>query len=221
MRTSPPRRTGPTSPASRHTTAPTAAPTQGSGTPGKTAPPLPLKRSTDLAGHLLGAARLPALSDGFTWTVSGTDAQDTAAVGDCQKASLEAIGAVTAVRRTFAPADGSSVGAVQVVARFADRKSAWQAHEVLGAWHEDCAERLAYAREQIGPLREVLVGTGSGQSYRSVLGSGRRDSRATGLGIVRTGEYLSIVEITAAPAAYPQGWDPARAAVRRIARTFA
>jgi len=115
------------------------------------------------------------------------------------------------VSRTFTAADG--LAATQVVARFADAKSAWRAHQVLTAWRDDCESRVA--RSQIGPLEPITVHTGTADGYR---GSVR--TRAGSLGILRAGDYLTVVEITASDDRYPTSWDPARKAVRRIARTF-
>ncbi|WP_460830802.1 hypothetical protein [Nocardioides hungaricus] len=158
--------------------------------------------------HLLDAARLPTFA-GHTWKVS--PAGGPGAVGACQKTPLETIGAVEAASRRFTADDG--LAAVQVVARFVDAKSAWRAHRVLVAWREDCEERVRDST--VGPLRPVTVATGTADSY---LGSYR--ARAAGLGILRSGRYLTLVEIAAGREAYPTTWDPARVAVRRIARTF-
>lgn len=199
---------------------------------GKSAPLLPLPRTALathlLAVHLLAGDRMPALTNDFAWRVLDDGPEDTQSVGACQKASLETIGAVTAVRRTYAEDSGGSAEgaggsavATQVVARFADDKSAWRAHEVLQSWREDCEERLDYPRKDVGPLRTVVVRVGTGNNYRTVYGpkATKRD-RTAGFGIVRTGSFLSIVEITTGPEDYPSDWDPARAAVRRISRTF-
>jgi hypothetical protein len=162
---------------------------------------------TDTA-HLLAAERLPTVG-GRAWTV-GTDPVE-GAVGACQKTDLTTIGAVDAVSRTFTADDG--VTATQVVARFADAKSAWRAHRVLTAWREDCEKRVE--RAEVGPLEPITVRTGTADGYR---GSFR--ARSAGLGILRAGDSLTLVEITAAGDRYPTSWDPARKAVRRIARTF-
>ncbi|MCW2791051.1 MAG: hypothetical protein JWO76_149 [Nocardioides sp.] len=188
--------------------------------------PLPTLRRESAAGHLLDAERMPALADGVAWTVVDEGPEATERVGACQKTSLESIGALDAVRRTFTvPGEAgdraSSTGAVQVVARFADDKSAWRAHEVLRSWRDDCEQRLDFPRKEVGPLETVPVRVGTGDNYRTVYGprSAERGTTA-GLGIVRSGSYLSVVEITTAVDDYPAGRDPARVAVRRIARTF-
>jgi len=174
-------------------------------------------RRTPLEAHLLTAEHLPALTprtDGGGWTVSATGPEDSVSVGACQKTSLETIGAVSAVRRTYAPADDSRGQAVQVVARFADDKSAWRAHEVLRSWHEAC-------EAEVGPLRSVTVDTGTGENYRvryAASEAGR--ARVAAFGIVANGPYLSVVEIKAVRRDFPTDRAPARSAVRRIARSF-
>ncbi|HEY0950201.1 hypothetical protein [Nocardioides sp.] len=165
------------------------------------------------AAHLLDADTLPAL-DERTWTVADTgpeDPEQDAAVGACQKTVLDTIGAIETVRRSFT-APGRA-GATQVVARFADARSAWRAHQVLISWQEDCAERVGGT--DVGPVRSVTVAAGTGDAYRTAAGR-----RASGLGILRSGPFLTLVEVTTGDDDYPDRRDPARAAVRRIARTF-
>jgi hypothetical protein len=179
----------------------------------------PLHRTMP-ASHLLTAERMPSPDGETGWRIADRGPED-AAVGACQKTDLETIGAVSAVRRSFASSpDGPWF--TQVVAEFADAKSAWRAHEVLRAWQADCEERLDFARTEVGPLRTVDVRAGTGEGYRTAYGP-RAKGRgwATGLGIVRRGSLLSVVEYRTTATDYPTGRDPARMAVRRIARTFA
>jgi hypothetical protein len=164
---------------------------------------------------------MPALSDAGSWVVEQEGPEGDDPVGACQKTPLVSIGAVSASRRDFATPDGAG-HASQVVGRFADSESAWRAHEVLRAWREDCEQRLEFPRKDVGPLEDVPVETGIGTSYAASYGpKPETKGLSAGFGIVRKGRYVSIVEITAPPAEWPHGWDPARAAVRRIARTFA
>lgn len=169
---------------------------------------------------------MPAMGADVTWMVTGDGPEDTQQAGTCQKTSLGSIGAVSAVRRTFAVRDQAGTKplpeALQVVARFADPKSAWRAHRVLAAWREDCAERLDHVRREVGPMRPIWrVQVGIGENYLAEYGPKAPDRGwAAGFGIVRTGSYLSIVEIRTGSTDYPAGRDPARVAVRRIARTF-
>ncbi|WP_284535898.1 hypothetical protein [Nocardioides sp. T2.26MG-1] len=165
------------------------------------------------AAHLLDAESLPPLGDG-SWEVAATGPEDPerdGTVGTCQKTLLGPIGAVETVRRTFtAP---GRLAATQVVARFADSRSAWRAHQVLVAWRDDCADRVDGS--DVGPLRPLDVRSGTGESYRT---DARK--RAAGLAILRTGSFLTLVEVAAGAEHYPTGWDPARVAARRVARTF-
>lgn len=157
--------------------------------------------------HLLAADRLPTIG-GRAWTVGdGTDG----AVGACQKTPLDTIGAMSATSRSYHADDGLT--ASQVVAEFPDAKSAWRAHQVLLSWRDDCESRVKHAA--VGPLEPITVHTGTADSYR-----GSFTARSAGLGILRAGSYLTLVEITASGDRYPTTWDPARKAVRRIARTF-
>ncbi len=181
---------------------------------------VPSARPDGSWGHLLSADRMPGLGDGLTWSVAATEPERSDPTGACQKTSLVDIGAVRAVRRVFAGPADSGVEARQIVARFADPRSALRAQKVLTAWRDDCEERLDYPRKEVGPMEEVTTEPGVGGSYHLTYGS-RRQTDAAGLGIVRTGAWLTIVEISADSEVYPTDWNPARRAVRKIATTFA
>lgn len=208
------------------TTEPTAGPTAGPPAPESSVTTRPARtprghkvgslqpraRATT-AEHLLDADRLPTVGE-RAWVVDATRPEDPdrdPAVGACQKTVLGTIGAIETVRRTFTAPD--RVSATQVVARFADARSAWRAHQVLVAWRDDCSERLD--RADVGPMEPVTVHTGTAESYRTAA-----RKQAAGLGILRTGRYLTLVEVTARSQRYPDSWDPARVALRRVARTF-
>lgn len=185
-----------------------------------TAPRARTDRSSKPGDHLLAAESLPRLGGGAAWEVRTTGPEHSRPVGACQKTPLVDIGAVTAVRRVFVGPEESGMRTRQVVAEFADAKSAWRAHEVLAAWRDDCEQRLQ-RRSDVGPMEDVdLEVRATGAHYRAVLGS-RDRRRTTGFGIVRTGRWLSIVEIRATPSDYPARWSPSSRAVRRIADTFA
>jgi hypothetical protein len=88
----------------------------------------PVHRTT-AASHLLTAARMPSPAGGTAWRIADRG-RENAVVGACQKTDLQTIGAISVVRRSFASGpDGP--WATQVVAQFADARSAWRAHEVL------------------------------------------------------------------------------------------
>jgi hypothetical protein len=166
-------------------------------------------RRSGPAAHLLDADTMPTA--GASWSSTDTNADDFEVLGPCHLASLVDIGALGAVRRTWT-ADGSTPRAVQVVARFADNKSAWRANQVLDSWQADCASRVDGT---VGPLRDVAVTTGVGQAYRVDQGD-----RATDLGVVRKGAFLSVVSVLGPAAKVPEDSAVAKAAVKRIAATF-
>ncbi len=184
---------------------------------GKIAPtPLPMARPDGSRTHLLTAETLPA-DDDTAWTVRGTGPEGSRRVGACQQASLEDIGALHAVIRVFAGPDGSGLQARQLVARTADAKSAWRTHEVLRSWRADCEERLDYPSKDVGPMEAVELDSATGGHYRATYGP-QEDTDVAGLGIVRAGRWLSVVEIIATEGSVPRAWT--RRAVRRIAATF-
>lgn len=198
----------PTAPEATPSASPTAQERHGGRHKTGTLQPHARPRRTPAVEHLLAPEDLPAVAG--VWSVASADGggADDPTVGACQKTGLVAIGALESVARTYS-ADGAT--ATQVVARFGDARSAWRAHEVLEAWREDCAERVRNV--SVGALDEVAVPVGTGASYRA-----DHPRRAAGLGILRAGAYLTLVEVSAAK--YPTGWEPARVAVRRVARTF-
>ena len=181
---------------------------------------VPAARPDGSRAHLLTAARMPALGQGLAWSVASTQPETPGPTGACQKTSLVDIGAVHSVLRVFAGPRGSGVEARQIVARFADHKSAWRAEQVLRAWRDDCESRLDYPRKAVGPLEEIATQPAISGHYRLTYGS-RRATDAAGLGMVREGRWLTIVEIRAGSDVYPTAWNPARRAARKIATTFA
>ena len=193
----------------------TARPSRGVG---KIAPtPLPMARPDGSRSHLLTAQRLPPVAGATTWTDRGTTPEGSRRVGACQLASMVDIGALHAVIRVHTGPEGSGLRSRQLVARLADPKSAWRAHEVLRSWRADCEERLDYPRKEVGPMEVVDLETGTGGHYRATYGP-RKDTDVADLGIVRSGRWLSVVEITATEGDVPEAWT--RRAVRRIAATF-
>lgn len=207
--------TSPSSPAP--TPAATTKPKRSKGV-GKIAPtPLPMARPDGSRTHLLTATSLPTAASGTSWTVRGTGPESSRRTGLCQEASLVDIGALHAVIRVFAGPDESGLRSRQLVARFADPKSAWRAHEVLRSWRADCEERLDRPRPDVSPMEDVEVDAGKGGHYRASYGP-KKDTDFAGLGIVRSGKWLSLVEISATEGDYPDTWT--RRAVRRVAATF-
>ena len=193
--------------------------------PRVTAPGAPLGRARVPASGralLLDPAELPVLADGNRWTTTATTPQDTDPVGVCQRASLTDIGAVSTLRRTFANGHGEArhpAGAVQVVADFADARSATRALKVLEAWWRDCTEQLDQPHRRVAAMRTVEVPAGTARAYRATYGPRARAARhLEGLAFLRRGATITVVRVEARAGGFagPRA-NPARGAVRRLA----
>jgi len=167
-----------------------------------------------LEDRLIPAAELPGVNDQTVWEAGETAPEGGVPHGSCQRTSLVDIGAQDSVVRTYAGGDG--VTGLQVVAEFADPKSAWRAHQVLKTWTTECAEQLEAGFEKVGPLAPVTVAGGGAQSALVQHGDAGADEHAfAGIAIVRVGEYLSVVEIDVLGQDYnyEPGQEPATRAV--------
>lgn len=182
---------------------------------GKVAPALPLARGNGADDHLLTAETLPEVGDD-PWTERSTGAEGSRLVGACHRATLVDIGSLHAVFRVFTGAEGSGLRARQAVARYADPKSAWRAHQVLRAWRADCEEHLPDPSE-VGPMEKVTLDAGTGARYAVTFGP-EKDPDDRALGFLRRGRWLAVVEIRATEGDVPAAWT--RRAVRRIAATW-
>lgn len=178
--------------------------------------PLAMARPEGSRTHLLTADTLPTVGD-TAWTVRSTRDEGSRRVGACQQTPLMDIGALHAVLRVFDGPEGSGLRGRQVVARLADAKSAWRTHEVLKSWRADCEERLDYPTTEVGPMEAVDLEGARGGRYSAAYGK-KKDPDRAGLGIVRSGRWLSVVELTSTDGDLPDAWT--RRAVRRIAATF-
>ncbi|MQW74731.1 hypothetical protein GHK92_02490 [Nocardioides sp. dk4132] len=193
--------------------------------PETTASPAPLgRRQVPTSGRalLLDPAELPLLADGNRWVTTATTPEDTDPVGVCQRASLTDIGAVSTLRRTFANGHGEArhpARAVQVVADFADARSATRALKVLESWWRDCAEQLDQPHHRVAALRTVEVPAGTARAYRATYGPRARAARhLEGLAFLRRGATITVVRVEARAGGFAgPGANPARGAVRRLA----
>ncbi len=164
-----------------------------------------------LAARLLTADELPGVNDETSWTVDTTGAEDGRTTGACQRFDLVSLGASEAVVRTFT-SNQDTVEAAQVVARFADDKSAWRAHRVLTSWRKKCAEQVDASDVEVGELRALDVSVGNADAYVVRYGeAGAEDQHWAGAGISRRGPLLSLVQIdlVGQDYNYPAGEEPA------------
>lgn len=212
----------PAGPASIATTAASATTTRATTSPSPSeiasAPPAATTRTATarpagLRGRLLSADELPG-SD--SWRATRTGREGQAGTGSCQLTNLLTIGATSSVRRTFADGDDS---AVQVVAKFADEKSAWRTFEVLKSWRAKCSSRLV-AGSTVSALVNVGVAPAIGHRYTLTQPVDASTQQFERVGLVRRGEYVSLVAYShlGAVVSYPAGREPEALAVRAIAQ---
>ena len=160
-------------------------------------------RPAGLRGMLLLAGEI-----GDTWKVGRTGGESEA-TGRCQVTTLFTIGATSSLRRTFT---SDTDTAVQVVAQFADSKSAWRSFEVLKSWRSKCASRVP-AGSTISSLLTVNAAPGVGHRYRVV----QPDGLSERVGLVRHGEYVSVIVFGQdGTLTYPTGQDPESLALKAI-----
>lgn len=148
----------------------------------------------ELESRLLSAEELPGVNELTEWDVASTAAEDGAGHGTCQKFSLVDIGAQSSLVRSYTASGG--VVAIQVLGGFADAKSAWRAHQVVKTWAAECAEMLDDEVEKVGELSPVPAPGGFAE--QQLLQYGDEDAEAhtfAGVGIIRRGSFLSIVQI--------------------------
>jgi hypothetical protein len=179
-------------------------------------------RPAGLRGLLLTADELPAMHGGTDWRVKRTAKEGDQPSGRCQLTSLTAIGATSALVRTFSSAGSDDVGAAQVVAEFADAKSAWRSLEVLKSWRDKCAARLG-AGSSVSSL--ATVGCSPATGHRYLVGTPTSSTTSAskafeGIGLVRRGSRISIVLFSAHGSSYtyPVGREPETRAVKAIAQ---
>ena len=195
-------------PAATTSTDPSEAPTAPEATE-TTSSPAPADQV--LETRLLTADELAGANDATVWKVASSGPEDGETTGTCQRFDLVSVGANEAVRRTFS-SNQDTVEAEQVVAEFADAKSAWRAHQVLKKWRDTCAEQVDAADVNVGPLQSLKVDAGFADSYVVRYGdAGAEEQHWDGAGISRRGPFLSLVEIdlVGQDYNYPAGQEPA------------
>lgn len=176
-----------------------------------------------LPERLLTADELPTLRGAGAWAAIGTSGREPRALaGTCHRFSMLSVGAMRVAHRDYRATGGAGARADQLVASFADAKTAWRAFEVLKSWHDDCGDQLRkWDRHDVGPLRPV-GGTGEGHSYLLGYGPVNGDAGASYFdseGLVRVGNRVAVLRIAYAGESYPYPRDeePIDAAVRAAA----
>ena len=178
-----------------------------------------------LPARLLTAQEYPGPNRSFRWTEGRTTKREPAALaGTCHQFSMLSIGAMRVAHRDYLPADASpGARANELVATFADAKTAWRAFEVLKSWRAECDEALAkYDRHDVGELEKVRVGKGEGHWYLLGYGPAEGETDAgyfDAEGIALVGNRIAVLRmaVIGQDYNYPAGKEPMVATVRAAA----
>jgi len=191
--------------------------------PTPTTPTTPSSPSTSATATdgFLPTALVPGLNKNWHWQ-DGTTGLGDKPFGICAKADLGSIGADVVRERTYFPPDDSDDSAAQLIAGFADPKSAGQAWAVLDAWRARCASTLgSKLTPKVGA--EIPVPVADGVQARWYLVSwtpaGEETGRFEAIGMVRHGALITVLRITNSGQDYdyPAGKEPMVAMVKRAA----
>lgn len=199
-------------------------PTQTTSTPTASSTPTPTPTPSTSAtptDGFLPTALVPGLNKSWHWQ-DGTTGLGDKPFGVCAKANLSSIGASLVRERTYFPPDDSDDNAAQVIAGFADAKSASQAWAVLDAWRARCASTLGTKQSpKVGA--EIPVPVADGKLARWYLVSwapqGEESGRFEAIGMVRHGALITVLRITISGQDYDyaDGKAPMVAMVQRAA----
>ncbi len=165
---------------------------------------------------------MPGVTSDVAWTEGSTATQEPEELaGTCHRFAMLSIGAMRVAHRDYTAADGSGARADELVASFADAKTAWRAFEVLKSWHEDCDETLSrWEHHEVGPLRTVSTDAGDAHTYLLRYGPTEGDADTFDAeGLVMAGNRIAVVRMVHAgqdPDA-PDLEEPITAAVRAAA----
>ena len=109
-------------------------------------------RRPGLEARLLTPDEMAGANEETVWKAAATGPEDGETTGTCQRFDFGSLGASEALVRRFT-SNQDTVEATQVVAEFADAKSAWRAHQVLKKWRSTCADQIDAADVSVGDLQ--------------------------------------------------------------------
>lgn len=175
-----------------------------------------------LTDRLLPAPALGTTGSGLSWSETRTEPHEPRTLAaSCHRYPLVSVGALRVAHRAYGlgTADASPATAEHVVARFADRRTAWRAHEVLLAWQAGCDRALASRdglrvsapRERGGAVRYAVTWTVPGDDADD--GRVRED-----VALVRVRDRVVLARVTTAPGDPAVGPATVTRIVRRAAR---
>lgn len=207
--------------------------------PSKSEPPepKPTEDSRRLADQPLSAQEVPGFNAEYSWTVaSNRTSEGRQLVGTCHKFAMTSIGAAKVAVRTYQAApqlDDRDSTAANLVAEFADTRTAKRAYEVLKSWSGQCAEELVkHETHDIGKLQSVQLpaglspATAAADWYLLTYGPVKGDQDAAyfdAQGMTRVGKRVSVLEMRSAGQDYNYraGQEPMAKAVKASAAKLA
>jgi hypothetical protein len=184
----------------KHATTPAPAPSSPAASPTAsqrtTAAPAPT-----LADALLPASELPSFNEQLSWRETGTaDTEPKQLFGTCQKFAFTSIGAMEVAVRDYEPASGTApASGGELVAEFADPKTAQRAYEVLKSWRGTC-DLSDYRVHDVHELQSVPVDQPDAAAdwYLLVYGPPKDDTNAgyfDAQGFARVGNRIAAVAL--------------------------
>ena len=171
-----------------------------------------------LADRLLPAGALASPSPDLGWSVVHTELHEPRALaGSCHRFPLVSVGALRVAHRAYAlgPPRAPRATAEHVVARFADPRTAWRAHEVLLAWQEHCPQTLAdRPGVRLSGLHEV-ADVADAQRYAVAWTPGTSEARVReDVALVQVRSRVALVRVTTEASAQDTGRRTVTTAVR-------
>lgn len=172
----------------------------------------------DLVDRLLPAGALTSPAPDLTWSEVHTEPHEPRVLaGSCHRFPLVSVGAIRVAHRAYVLGQPRAPRATaeHVVARFADPRTAWRAHEVLLAWHADCGETVA---DRPGVRVTGLHDLDAAQRYALAWVPDGAERVREDVALVRVDSRVALVRVTTQEADARTGRTAVTAAVRDAGR---
>jgi len=177
-----------------------------------------------LTEALLPAAEMPGFDEEFIWSSGRTaPTEPRRLIGTCHRFSMLSIGATEVAHRSYDPPPNGNAAASELVADFADRKTAWRAYRTVLSWRESCPSQLrAYPRTDVSLLEDVSVERGEAGWWLLKYGPIGDDPDVAAFdaeGVVLVGSRVAVVQMVlyGQDYSYEIGQEPMAEAIRRAA----
>lgn len=177
-----------------------------------------------LTEALLPADQVPGFNEEFAWSQGRTrPAEPGRLAGTCHRFSMLSTGATEVAYRSYDPPPNGNATASELVADFADRKTAWRAYQTVLSWRETCPAQLrAYPRTDVSLLEDVSVEQGQAGWWLlkyAPIGDDPEVAAFDAEGVALVGSRVAVVQMVlyGQDYNYAPGQEPMVEAVRRAA----